>query len=1154
MNAMNTYIKKEVALIGANTTFGKITSFLLKQSPVLSKLTLYDEKSLKSFDDMKYINTPCKVSFVNGREHISEAIKAADIIIIGDDNPKEMSHEATLVSRVPSFSNYVQQIADHNPNAIIIVATNPVNMTVPLAAEVLRNLGKFDERKLIGMTNVENIKARAILARHLQICPGTIDFPVIGGSTSETSVPLLSNTNPRIPLSKANSQKIICAVKTSATKLHNAEGSQESLNRSYATAKLVKSIVAGLNGHPTVETVLSYQKIINNADYFSLPVLLGENGIINHMTLPNISQHEKHLLLHAITSMAADSKKAKHYYDKLVNNLGIPIRAPQNKLNKLKPPNNPNKHPQSQYASVHNRTQNSFQNTMLNETSPSSMKLKSIIDHVASTISSCNKSTKTIVDQNKLESLKFEKKTKHSVKFNQVNDIALLAKQDSFKGLRPTEKAISAKNTIFEYSTQVLTMPKNIKNLNPKENITSNDPIVNYINKTSLSPQLSNKEKKCVIEKDNLSLKDNNKEKQYTTSENVSTDTSQKILRPEKIENNFTSNIIGVINEMQNRKSMPFATKGAIKNQSENMFDNSTKVNNFSSKFNTKNDKYLDLFGIKAAKKDDKNVKINKADIKSISDISFLIPSETKTSGKKYSLQTNQPHWILHSMLFKSEKYQSSKRPILSRYVSSESHDNQFKNKQFTNIAPEEEMRQVSSLPKPQTNINELQEPLWSRFISSESRDNEIKNKVYENFNPENRKNLQTSLPKSQQNIKIPYETFSLSCKPSESTSKEMENKEFINFNSENKIKQNTSPHKIQTNFNKPHVFIRSQDALPKPNDEGTGKKLVEAINSKENVREVKLIPKSKTNINIPHESIAITSEPGCNDNLLPTPYSRSLKNYNGQRKIYINPKVSSDTCVFENLIQKQKSSISSGHKVASFRTERSEDTFFILQREMINTKLLDKANHNKNKRNDLQKLHLLTSNSKECVTKNKVPENQFKSLGVEDLHCKNNYLKQNKENSMINISKQQISETTDKNMDNGRLLCTTGDKKNNSTYKGERREIDNNSKKYDNSDILNVSSNQVMSTPSKCMQNETKLEINEPGSGKTKCGINDYHICKPNENESCENNSNPSKLIQHSINSKLDSETDLVNGEGVNKIKNSLEHTSPKEIENATV
>lgn len=75
-------------------------------------------------------------------------------------------------------------------------------MTVPLAAEVLRNLGKLDERKLIGMTNVETIKAKAILAHHLQISPGTINFPVIGGLTSETSVPLLSNTNPRIPLSK----------------------------------------------------------------------------------------------------------------------------------------------------------------------------------------------------------------------------------------------------------------------------------------------------------------------------------------------------------------------------------------------------------------------------------------------------------------------------------------------------------------------------------------------------------------------------------------------------------------------------------------------------------------------------------------------------------------------------------------------------------------------------------------------------------------------------------------------------------------------------------------------------------------------------------------------------------------------------------------
>ena len=39
--------------------------------------------------------------------------------------------------------------------AILNVISNPVNSTVPIAAEVLKSMGKYDKRKLFGVTTLD---------------------------------------------------------------------------------------------------------------------------------------------------------------------------------------------------------------------------------------------------------------------------------------------------------------------------------------------------------------------------------------------------------------------------------------------------------------------------------------------------------------------------------------------------------------------------------------------------------------------------------------------------------------------------------------------------------------------------------------------------------------------------------------------------------------------------------------------------------------------------------------------------------------------------------------------------------------------------------------------------------------------------------------
>ena len=93
----------------------------------------------------------------------------------------------------------VQGVADNCPKAYVLVISNPVNSTVPIAAEVLKNAGVFDPKKLFGVTTLDVVRAETFI----QEITGTKDpaktnIPVIGGHSGETIVPLFSKAQPPV--------------------------------------------------------------------------------------------------------------------------------------------------------------------------------------------------------------------------------------------------------------------------------------------------------------------------------------------------------------------------------------------------------------------------------------------------------------------------------------------------------------------------------------------------------------------------------------------------------------------------------------------------------------------------------------------------------------------------------------------------------------------------------------------------------------------------------------------------------------------------------------------------------------------------------------------------------------------------------------------
>lgn len=95
----------------------------------------------------------------------------------------------------------VKGIAATSPKAYILVISNPVNSTVPIAAEVLKAAGCFDPKKLFGVTTLDVVRAETFVASLSgEKDPQKTTIPVIGGHSGETIVPLFSQAKPSVSI------------------------------------------------------------------------------------------------------------------------------------------------------------------------------------------------------------------------------------------------------------------------------------------------------------------------------------------------------------------------------------------------------------------------------------------------------------------------------------------------------------------------------------------------------------------------------------------------------------------------------------------------------------------------------------------------------------------------------------------------------------------------------------------------------------------------------------------------------------------------------------------------------------------------------------------------------------------------------------------
>ena len=302
----------KVVVLGAAGGIGQALGLLLKtELPAGTELALYDIAPVTPgvAADLSHIPTPVKVEGFSG-EDPSPALVNADIVLISAGMARKPGMDRSDLFNINAgiVENLVSACADNCPKAMIGIITNPVNTTVAIAAEVLKNKGVYDASRLFGITTLDVIRSSTFVAEIYDKDPRDVSVTVIGGHSGITILPLLSQSG--YEFSDEDAAAMTKRIQNAGTEVVEAKagGGSATLSMGQAAAKFGLSLVRALNGEKDVVECTYVEGSGDLARFFAQPVLLGKNGVEKILDYGNLSEFEQATLNDALETLRSDIK------------------------------------------------------------------------------------------------------------------------------------------------------------------------------------------------------------------------------------------------------------------------------------------------------------------------------------------------------------------------------------------------------------------------------------------------------------------------------------------------------------------------------------------------------------------------------------------------------------------------------------------------------------------------------------------------------------------------------------------------------------------------------------------------------------------------------------------------------------------------------
>ncbi|VVT44098.1 uncharacterized protein SAPINGB_P000301 [Magnusiomyces paraingens] len=324
----------KAVVAGAAGGIGQPLSLLLKLSPYVTDLALYDVVNSPGVAaDLSHISTEGEVKgYLPADGGLEKALTGADIVVIPAGIPRKpgMTRDDLFKINAGIVRDLIEGVAKYSPKAFVLIISNPVNSTVPIAAEVLKKAGVFDPKKLFGVTTLDVVRAQTFVSTVVgDKNPAKYNVPVIGGHSGETIVPLISLSEPKADVPEDKLAELVKRIQFGGDEVVQAKNGAGSatLSMAYAGFRFAEAVLKGAAGEKNIiEPSFVFLEGIEGAeeikkavgvDFFSVPVELGPGGATKLFNpLEKITSYEKGLVDVAIEGLSGNITKGVEFITK----------------------------------------------------------------------------------------------------------------------------------------------------------------------------------------------------------------------------------------------------------------------------------------------------------------------------------------------------------------------------------------------------------------------------------------------------------------------------------------------------------------------------------------------------------------------------------------------------------------------------------------------------------------------------------------------------------------------------------------------------------------------------------------------------------------------------------------------------------------------
>lgn len=291
----------KVSILGSTGIIGKNVAFTLARADTVDEIVFFarpqsfDKAKGETFDmydalaaeDIDCLLTPSS-DF--------EDIAGSQIVLITAGIPRKegMDRLDLAVPNARIVKEYAEQIAVHAPDAIILIATNPVDVMTTIALKA----SGFNKKRVIGIGNhLDSLRLKAYFSRLLNINGSEVHTRVIGEHGNHM-VPLLSSTTiGGIPLKYFVEQveidvpRLIKRLRKAGNTIISKKGATE-YGPSFAISNLISTIIMDKHKVLTVSVFLDGEIADVEDVSLGVPAVLSKKGVA--MIVPiHMNDYEK---------------------------------------------------------------------------------------------------------------------------------------------------------------------------------------------------------------------------------------------------------------------------------------------------------------------------------------------------------------------------------------------------------------------------------------------------------------------------------------------------------------------------------------------------------------------------------------------------------------------------------------------------------------------------------------------------------------------------------------------------------------------------------------------------------------------------------------------------------------------------------------------